>query len=135
MLTENDVVEAITVFLKADSYNIDQALSTNEKGIDIEATHPQKGRCFVEAKGATSSKETSKRYGKLFTGSQVKSHIGVALVASFRTLQLYPEALVAMALPNNEGHKSIIEEMITPIMDSGIRGFLVNDDLSIEVFI
>jgi Holliday junction resolvase len=57
MLTENDVVKAVSNKLNAIGYKVVQSLTTNEKGIDIIA---QKGdvKLYVEAKGETSSKKT-----------------------------------------------------------------------------
>ena len=77
ILTENDVVSAVSFFLKRQGYTIGQALSTSQKGIDIEATKPDGTRCLIEAKGATSSRPSSNRYGLEFDNNQIKNHIGV----------------------------------------------------------
>jgi len=135
MLTENDVVNAVSIFLKGRGYTIQQALTTSQHGIDIEATNSEKRRCFVEAKGATSSKSASNRYGKEFTASQIKTHVGVALLKSFQTLQLHKDAEVIIALPNNSGHKSIIASMLIPIKNSGVKIYLVNENASVEIYI
>ena len=71
ILTENDVVNAVASFLKNNNYTIDIVRSTTQRGIDIEATKPDGTRCFVEAKGATSSKPGSKRYGEEFNNNQI----------------------------------------------------------------
>ena len=135
MLTENDVVNSVSLFLKETGYSIDQALTTSQQGIDIEATSSSGVRCYVEAKGATSSKVGSSRYGKEFNSNQIKTHIGVALLKSFQTLQLYPNAEVVIALPGNEGHRKVIDSMFVPIKNSGIKVFFVNSDAGIEKYI
>jgi len=135
MQTENDVVNAVSSYLKGKGYTIDQALTTSQQGIDIEATHPKHGRCFVEAKGATSSKESSSRYGKEFNGNQIKTHIGVALLKSFQTIQLHKNAMVIIALPNNPGHRHVIDSMHDPIKKSGLKIYLVNKNASVEEYI
>ena len=84
MLTENDVVELVSAELQRTGFKIEQQLSTTQTGIDIVATSPEGVYYGVEAKGATSSKLESPRYGKEFNKSQVKTHIGMALVAAFR---------------------------------------------------
>ena len=135
MLTENEVVQAVVQYLSDQGYEIDQALSTSQKGIDIEATHPARGKSFVEAKGATSSIITSKRYGKEFDSKQIKKNVGVALLKSFQTMQLHPESIVAIALPNNEGHRKVIESIKEPIKNSVLKVYMVNNDASIYIYI
>ena len=135
ILTENDVVSAVSSFLESQGYTIDQALSTSQKGIDIEATKPDGTRCFVEAKGATSSKPGSNRYGIEFNSNQIKTHIGVALLKSFQTLQSHPASEVVIALPGNEGHRKVIDSMYTPLKNSGINVYLVNNSESVEKYI
>ena len=135
MLNENDVVRFVSIFLQDHGYVINQSCSTSQRGIDIEAKHPDKGQCFVEAKGATSSKEGTKRYGKEFNKSQIKTHIGVSLIKSFQTLQQYSSAEVIIALPDNLDHREVIDLMKTPIQRSGIQVYLVNDDGSVEQYI
>ncbi len=121
MLTENDVVLAVSDFLKNEGYSIEQTLNTSQQGIDIEATNKNGIRCFVEAKGATSSKIGSKRYGKEFNSNQIKTHIGVALLKSFQTLQLHPGSEVVIALPSNSGHRKILDSMVTPIKIQALK--------------
>jgi len=135
MLTENDIVKAVSLFLKNGGYVIDQALKTSQQGIDIEATAPNGVKCFVEAKGATSSKKETSRYGKEFNSNQVKTHVGAALLKSFQTLQLHNSSEVVIALPNNKLHKLIIKSMYEPIKASGIRVFFVSQDGAVDVFI
>ena len=135
MLTENDVVIAVSNFLKSEGYSIEQALTTSQQGIDIEATSSTGTRCFVEAKGATSSKVSSKRYGQEFNNNQIKTHIAVALLKSFQTLQIHPTAEVVIALPGNVGHRKVLDSMLTPTKKSGIRIFLVNTNATIEKYI
>ncbi len=135
MLTENDVVNFVSVFLQENGFTINQALTTSQQGIDIEATHPEKGHCFVEAKGATSSKKGTPRFGKVFNSSQIRTHIGVAILKSFQTLQFNTSSEVVIALPNNNGHRQIIDSMLMPIRNSGIRVYFVNEDGSIEIYI
>jgi hypothetical protein len=132
MLTENDVVNAVSDYLVEIGYSIDQKLTTLEHGVDIIAKHPIHGLCLVEAKGATSSKKGSKRYGLEFNKNQVKTHIGVALLQSFKTLQQHKDSIVAIALPNNSNHRELIDSMKIPIKNSGIKVYMVNSDASVE---
>ena len=134
MLTENDVVELVSAELQRNGFKIEKKLSTSQTGIDIEATSPEGVYYGVEAKGATSSKLESSRYGKEFNKSQVKTHIGMALVAAFRLKNTRQNAEAIIALPDNLNHRSLITEMYKPLSDSGIKVWLVNRD-SIEKYI
>ena len=134
MLTENDVVTAVSNYLLEKGYAIDQSLTTSQQGIDIVASHPTHGRCLVEAKGATSSKKTSSRYGKEFDSNQIKTHVGVAILKSFQTIQIHKDAEVVIALPDNTGHRKIIDSIRHPIKESGITVFFVTEDSKVEIY-
>ncbi|MCP5095038.1 MAG: hypothetical protein GY943_05765 [Chloroflexi bacterium] len=134
MLTENDVVNAIKKYLESKGYTVEQALATTQKGIDIIASHSQYGKCLIEAKGATSAREGSENYGNEFSYSQIKSHIGMAILKSFQTIQKYKDCEVAIALPNNKTHRAVIESICVPIASSGLRIYMVNEDESVEEY-
>ncbi len=134
MLTENEVVDFVCAQLEIDGFLVLQRLETNQIGIDIVAQSGAGIKCFVEAKGATSSKEGSSRYGKEFNKSQVKTHVGMALVAAFKVIQLHPEHLSIVAFPDNITHREIIESMYTPLKASGIKVWFVNKD-TVDKFI
>ena len=91
MLSEEDVIEAVCDFLKERGYEIEQQLGPTEHGYDIIA---KKGvplgmvSMYVEAKGATSSKNTSNRFGRAFNASQVRTHISVAMYKACEVLSL-----------------------------------------------
>ena len=133
MLTENNIVEYISEYLEENGYKIEQALTTSQHGIDIIAHHPEKGFCFVEAKGATSSKKDSSRFGKEFNANQIRTHVGVAILKSYQTLQENSSAEVVIALPNNAGHKKVIHSIHEPLKKSGIKLYFVNKDGSVEI--
>ena len=135
MLTENDVVEAVCSYLIEKGYEITQKLNTKQTGVDIIASNSFGDKCFVEAKGATSSMRESSRFGSEFTKSQVKVHVGVALVAAFKVLTEYPSSESFVALPNNVNHKSLIENMRQPLKQSGIGVLFVSDCGLVEKYI
>ena len=135
LLTENEVVEFVCSYLVKNNYEINQYLSTTQTGIDIIATDAKGAKCYIEAKGATSSKPSSSRYGKEFNKSQVKSHIGMALVAAFKILNEYPNAESFIALPNNVEHKSLVKAMRKPLLQSGVKILLVNKQGVVQRYI
>jgi len=71
MLNENDVVKAVCSHLERGGYVIRQRCTTKQHGIDIIAQKETGKRLLIEAKGATSSRDGSARFGKNFTDNQV----------------------------------------------------------------
>lgn len=107
MLTENDVIAATARFLDAQGWRIVGTASTNQRGHDIDAERNGL-RLLVEAKGATSSKAATARYGQAFTANQVNSHVSRAVLRAMRTVDT-PNVRAALALPDNEHHRRELE--------------------------
>ena len=80
MLTESGVIAAVCAELQRRGYEIRQQLSESQRGDDIIATkYAEPTRTiYVEAKGETSSKNASARYGKSFDSAQVRDHVANA---------------------------------------------------------
>jgi len=132
MLTENDIVKHVSRYLKNNGYEIQAELKTTEQGIDIVAIHPEKGRCLVEAKGETSSKEGTKRYGKPFTREQVKTHIGVALLKAFQLKQKEEKSEVIIAVPYEENHLNIFDTIKDCLSQTAVKFLFVKRNGDIE---
>lgn len=126
MLLEDDVVNAVMAFIVARGWTIQSTAHANELGDDIDALKDGQ-RLLVEAKGAGSSKATTKRYGQLFTGNQVGSHIGVAVVRALRWVSsgiAYP----ALALPDNRHHRDRVNAIAPALAQVRIGIFWVSDN-------
>lgn len=135
MLTENDVVRAVSEFLAGRGIEIVQALTTALKGIDVIA-RGERAIWYVEAKGATSSKPETNRYGKPFNANQINSHVSRAIYAAMAVLGRAPggpRTRVALALPDNEGHRVVVEPVRTALVRLGIAVFWVRDDLGVSL--
>jgi Holliday junction resolvase-like predicted endonuclease len=132
MLTENDVIKFVSLYLKNNGYNILETKNTTEKGIDIVADHPKKGKCFVEAKGETSSQKGSSKYGEPFDKSQIKTHIGAALLMSFQIKQKNENSNIFIALPYEKRHLEIIDSIRNCLIKTDIKVLFVKNDGSIE---
>jgi len=90
-MDENDVVNTVCEHLEAQGFVILQRLSTIEKGIDIIAKDSSSGcKLFVEAKGGTSSRKGSARFGKPHTQAQVFNRVAKGV---FTCLQLRANTL------------------------------------------
>jgi Holliday junction resolvase-like predicted endonuclease len=135
MLTEDDVVKAVADHLRVQGYRIDKQLSTTQRGIDIEATHLQTGRVMlVEAKGGTSSKKGTRRYGSVFTRNQARSHVSVALYTAARMYESGADSNIdiALAFPDDHKHRDLLKAISRALRALGIIVFLVKAGLEIS---
>jgi hypothetical protein len=130
MLTENDVVDAVCGYLRSNGYVIRQRLSTTAKGIDIIAAHPKHpGRLLIEAKGSTSSRAGSARYGFGFDDDQVFDRVAKGFYTGAR---LYTESRnigdkVGLAFPDTSLFRKYLDR-VKAVMDGlGIVVYLVED--------
>lgn len=88
-MDENAVIDSVCSRLRALGYEVTQRLKTKEHGIDVVAHNPENGQqVFIEAKGGTSSREGSNRFGKPYTQSQVFDRVAKGV---FTCLQLRAE--------------------------------------------
>jgi Holliday junction resolvase-like predicted endonuclease len=132
MLTENDIVNILAKHLENKGYAIKQTLTTSQTGIDLIAEN-DKEILFVEAKGETSSKQSTNRYGLGFDSNQIKSHVSRAILASMIVLQSKPagpKTNVAIALPDN--HRDIILKITNPLKSLGIKVYLITGDRKVD---
>jgi len=132
MLTENDVIKIVSHYLINNGYKIITTSKTTEKGIDIIAIHPEKGKCYVEAKGETSSIEGTKRYGKPFNRNQIKDHIGSVLLQTLKIKQENENADVFIAVPFEKNHLQIFESIKKCLLQINIKVLFVKCNGDIE---
>lgn len=125
LFDENFVVECVAAFLVRHGFVIEQKLTTKELGVDIRATHPQSNEIWlVEAKGQTSSKLQSLRYGKPFNASQIRVHVAMAFYAASMLRQRHPDrnaVHVGIALPDDNGHRTRVADIAQIITNAGIK--------------
>lgn len=121
-LDENAVVTAVGKHLTLAGYEIKQQLGTTEHGIDVIAFHPHSNvRVLVEAKGGTSSRLGSKRYGKPYTQNQVFDRVAKGV---FTCLQLRTEnpdknmVRVILAIPEKPSHFKRYVASVAPSLES-----------------
>ncbi|MFT5970769.1 MAG: hypothetical protein ACI8ZO_001286 [Flavobacteriales bacterium] len=135
MLTENEIVDKVADFLKTKGYRIRQKRTTNQQGVDIIA-ETNFETLYIEAKGETSSVETSKRFGLPFNRNQVKTHISVALLATMEVISRQPEGdkrKVGIALPDTVEQRIVINQIIPALNKLDIKIFWVtNNSVKVE---
>lgn len=104
MLDENAVIDAMVAHLTATGHRITGRCSTTEQGIDVVAeTLDSKDAVWVEAKGGTSSRADSNRFGKQYNSSQVLDRVAKGFytavclraraASSCRVILVMPETL------------------------------------------
>ena len=138
MLTENDVVESVCRFVKDHGYEVHRQLTTKERGFDIVARKPgvQAVELRVEAKGETSSKETTKRYGKPFSTAQIRDHVANAFCTAAAMLVGPGSAgsvRVAIALPGTAGHRRQVQALQYAMQLLEVGVFWVGPDGTVEL--
>lgn len=142
LLKEYDVVKAVAVELENKGYHIDEMRKTTQKGDDIEAskmTGKKAVKLYVEAKGETSSRTGSKRYGEIFDSAQSKIHVAEAFYRAVEVISRSPKKaeriISGIALPDNDLHKRYAKEIEPIIKKLGIVLFWVDQSKNVVVSI
>ncbi|MBL0319309.1 MAG: hypothetical protein IPP74_08485 [Alphaproteobacteria bacterium] len=133
MLSENELIDALCVYLKSYDYKIVVARTTKEKGIDVIA---KKGtsRLLIETKGGTSSFNGSKRYEKTFSPSQISTRVsrGSYTAADLRSNEHQGEDKIALAFPDHPTYLKFIAKIRLVLEELDITVFLIGDDRSVK---
>lgn len=134
-LTENEVIEALASHLRRAGWKILKKSATNQRGIDIIASKPRaSGRLLVEAKGGTSSKDGTKRFGLGFNGGQVISHVAGTFYCVAKLQALHPRDTVAIALPDDARHRAAVASIGAALDKLSVRVYLIGGDRKIGVW-
>ncbi len=129
---ENKVIDAVCKYLSAGGYEIIQKLRTIEHGVDVIAEHPETHvRVLVEAKGGTSSRDGSERFGKPYTQTQVFDRVakGIFTCLQMRTENRDKNAVrVILAIQEKpEYFKKYISKVISSLETVGIEVWYAKD--------
>ena len=92
-----------------------------------------KRKIFVEAKGGTSSKEKTNRYGKGFTPNQAKSHVSVALYCAARLHETADAegADIALAFPDDATHRKLVKNIEKALSALNVAVYFVAEDRTV----
>lgn len=114
-LDENAVIAVVCEDLECRGYTIEQRLHTTQKGVDVIALAPDGSRLFIEAKGATSSRQTSRNYGKPYSGVEVRINVAEAFytAACLVGQQLDEGTRPAMAFQDDPLHRRYVEPLVS----------------------
>jgi hypothetical protein len=134
-MDENEIVECLCKHLSGEGYQVSQRLHTTEHGVDIIASHQASGvTLFVEAKGGTSSRRGSNRFGKEYTQSQVFDRVSKGVFTALELRALNPDrklAEVALAVPDSRFFRRYLTPIKAQLGGAGIKVFFVSDDQAV----
>lgn len=125
MITEDQVVDAVCCDLEAHGWIIVRRATTRQRGADIVARR-NGSELIVEAKGGTSARTTSNRFGEPFDAGQVHSHVGRALVEAM--VAISSGALGAIALPADRLHTKLVGRMASALERARVHVLWVDED-------
>lgn len=124
-MDENAVIESVCNRLQAQGCEVTQRLTTTQHGVDIVAHNPENGQQFyIEAKGATSSKEGSPGFGKPFDQRQIFNRVAKGVFTSLQLRAKHPDresAHVILALPDAPRFRSYITPVLQSLQEAGIK--------------
>lgn len=103
MITEDKVINSTINKLQQIGFEVREKSNTIPGSIDIYAVKDNV-EIFIEAKGGTTSKNTSRK-GKPFSANQINTHIAMAILKVMQIRQIKNTARIAIALPNVESIK------------------------------
>lgn len=130
-MNENQIIDAVCEHLLFLGCQVMNRCSTTERGIDILAK--QNGRdCFIEAKGGTSSRSSSARYGRAYTESQVFDRVakGFYTVACLRS-EKGTEPTIGLALPDTPLFRKYVAKISCSSKTLRISFYWVHPDKSV----
>jgi len=128
-MDENAVVRAVCGYLRrTERATITKTCNTRERGTDIEACRGRQ-RWYVEAKGGTSSRTGSARFGKSYSSSQVFDRVAKAFYTAAILRALHPERLniVALAFPKTKEFENRVAAISSPLKRMRISLFWVTN--------
>jgi len=130
MLFEDTVIDAVLEHLKEKGYKILLRSTASQQGYDLVAEKEGK-KLYIEAKGQTSSKPGTKRYGKEFNSNQKFDHVSKAILKAMQALE-HPGAESGIALPNDPCHVRLVDSVLPSLKKIGLRVYLVDESLNVS---
>jgi hypothetical protein len=118
MVTENQVVDATAEALAAHGWRLKQKLTTKQQGVDIILERDGQ-ELHVEAKGYTSSKEGTTRYGQPFSGGQLFDHTSKAIYKALKVASGGID-IAAVALPDDPKTKLLVGDVKVALDRMGV---------------
>lgn len=139
MYYESKVIEIVEDYLSKLGFSTKSKVLGNRPGIDLVCERDtDKKEIWIEAKGGTSERSGSNRFGQPFNDSQCHDHFSRAFfkAVSDREKNLVENqgrALIAIAISHSDFYQKYFDRVETTIKDLGIIFFWVKDGERVEV--
>ncbi len=137
-MDENEIVEALCVHLQGNGHTIVERRRTTDQGVDIVARHAASGRMvYIEAKGGTSSRQGSARFGKAYTDSQIFNRVAKGVYTALALRAQHPRweaADVVLAVPASAQFTRYLAPVLPQLRMIGITVFVVADNKAVRAF-
>lgn len=126
ILYEADVVAAVAAHLTARGWVEKARAATTAPGVDL-LVRAGRFSLAVEAKGAGSSQDHTRRFGRPFTGGQVGDHVAMAVAAALRVVAAGDHTAV-IALPDDDQHRRHVATLLPALVKVGVTVLWVSLD-------
>ena len=123
-LTENQVIDYLCEWLQKNGWSILDKNKGHSRGIDVKAQKDD-DTLIVEAKGARGNPKSPVTTRAQFDSGQVKFHLGEAIVKVLEQKHQNPNAIVAIAQPDDPYIKNCLRNAIPEVVKCGIKLFWV----------
>jgi hypothetical protein len=134
-LNEDQVVDAVCVFLERNSVAVEQRCTTKQKGTDIIGRRRGSVRTLlIEAKGGTSTDPSSKKYGEDYVPKKVYDVVAKAFYAGvcLRCDPRHEGDEVALAFPLTDQFLRYVKPLEPARTKMNIGLFLVSPDRTVS---
>lgn len=129
-LNENEVIEAVCSYLGVKGYKILQKCATTDKGVDVIAENVASSKLLlIEAKGGTSTRSGSSRFGKDYNASQVRHQVAHGIYTAICSGDKNKKR--ALAFPDCPVFRKYLNPTKEALQKLEIVVFLVQPDLSV----
>jgi hypothetical protein len=126
---ENQVIKTLCAHYEMRGFMIEQRLHTTQQGVDIVARDVRSGRrYYVEAKGGTSSRQGSARFGSIYTQSQVFDRVAKAVLSGLRLRADHPDEPneeVVLAFPDSKHFRKYLTPVVRQLNALAIKVVLI----------
>ena len=129
-MDENAIVDAVCARLVREGCEILSRCTTTQRGIDIVARAANGQHYYVEAKGGTSTREGSARFGKAYVPSQIFDRVAKGVFTCLQLRSKHPDASrerVVLALPDEERFSAYIESVELQLRAVAIEVWYISD--------
>jgi hypothetical protein len=131
-MDENAIVNAVCERLVRDGCEIVSRCTTTQRGIDVVARATNGQHFYVEAKGGTSTREGSARFGKTYSPSQIFDRVAKGVFTCLQLRSKHPnvsDERVVLALPDDQRFRVYVESVDSQLRAVAIEVWFVSSSL------